>query len=61
MIQLTNFYHDSSIYVNPDAIASITDMAGTKGSIINTVSGNSISVKEEAHIISGMLIAAKRG
>ena len=61
MIQLTNLYNDSSIYVNPDAIVSINDLTGETGSNIATVSGNNIMVKEEAYIIKGMIISARKG
>lgn len=61
MIQLSNKYGDSYIYVNVDAITTLTPALGETGTIISTVGGNTYAVKEDAPSINSMIIAAQRG
>jgi len=61
MIQLTNLYGDNSIFINVNAIASFSSILGESGTLINTIGGNTYSVKEDAPTINSMIIAARRG
>ena len=61
MIQLTNFYGNSSIYINPTAISSLVPLIGDSGTLITTNGHNSYTVKEDAPTINSMIIAYNRG
>lgn len=61
MIQLTNFYGGSSIYINPSAISSLVPLIGEIGTLINTQGHNTYTVKEDAPTINSMIISYNRG
>lgn len=61
MIQLRNLHGDSYIYINVDAIATLSPVIGEPGTVVSTVSGNVYSVMEDPPTINSMIISAKRG